>query len=147
MRIRFLIILGLLALTVACAHSKSSGRGTAGARIKSAEPIPQAEYPDETRRFLRMSTDDGSQLPQLPDSACEEEVRSSMELPTGTTSRLDEDLLRISDSMVDDDMWGRDEDLFLGDDGILHMRGSADIEHVMGAEGLIDGQISNMVIN
>ena len=76
-----------------------------------------------------------------------------MEQPTAATSRLDEDLLRISDSMVDDDMWGRDEDLFLGDDGILHMRGSADIEHVMGIEhamgeeGFLDGQISNMVIN
>lgn len=58
MRIRFLIILGLLTLTVACAHSKSGGRGTTGARVKSAEPIPQAEYPDATRRFLRMSTDD-----------------------------------------------------------------------------------------
>ena len=57
MRIRFLIILGLLSLTVACAHSKSTTRGTAGARVKSAEQVPQAEYHDETRRFLRMSID------------------------------------------------------------------------------------------
>ncbi|MBW2225498.1 MAG: hypothetical protein JRF54_15130, partial [Deltaproteobacteria bacterium] len=54
MRIRFLFIAGLLSLTVACAHSRSTARGTGGARVKSAEPIPQAEYPDETRRFLRM---------------------------------------------------------------------------------------------
>ncbi len=54
MRIRFLFIAGLLSLTVACAHSRSTVRGTGGARVKSAEPIPQAEYPDETRRFLRM---------------------------------------------------------------------------------------------
>jgi tetratricopeptide (TPR) repeat protein len=62
MRIRFLIILGLLSLTVACAHSKSTTRGTAGARVKSAEPVPQAEYPDETRRFLRMSIDNPERL-------------------------------------------------------------------------------------
>jgi tetratricopeptide (TPR) repeat protein len=62
MRIRFLIILGLLSLTVACAHSKSSTRGGTGARVKSAEPIPQAEYPDATRRFLRMSVDNPERL-------------------------------------------------------------------------------------
>ena len=55
MRIRFLFIFGLLSLTVACAHSKSA---TNGARVQSAEPIPQAEYPDEARRFLRMPLDD-----------------------------------------------------------------------------------------
>ncbi|HET6418030.1 MAG TPA: tetratricopeptide repeat protein [Polyangiales bacterium] len=55
MRIRFLPILGLLTLTVACAHSKSA---TVGSRVGSAEPIPQAEYPDEARRFMRMSLDD-----------------------------------------------------------------------------------------
>ncbi|RLB43911.1 MAG: hypothetical protein DRH30_02430 [Deltaproteobacteria bacterium] len=54
MRIRLLFILGLLSLTVACAHSKST---IAGARVKSAQPIPQAEYPDATRRFLRMPVD------------------------------------------------------------------------------------------
>ncbi len=59
MRIRILFILGLLSLTVACAHSKST---TTGARVKGAEPIPQAEYPDETRRFLRMSLDDPERL-------------------------------------------------------------------------------------
>ena len=59
MRIRFLFIFGLLSLTVACAHSKST---TNGARVQSAEPIPQAEYPDEARRFLRMPLDDPERL-------------------------------------------------------------------------------------
>jgi tetratricopeptide (TPR) repeat protein len=59
MRIRFLFILGLLSLTVACAHSKST---TTGALVQRAEPIPQAEYPDATRRFLRMSLDDPGRL-------------------------------------------------------------------------------------
>jgi len=59
MRIRFLFIVGLLSLTVACAHSKST---TTGARVKSAKPIAQAEYPDATRRFLRMSLDDPERL-------------------------------------------------------------------------------------
>jgi len=59
MRIRFLFIIGLLSLTVACAHSKST---TNGARVQSAEPIPQAEYPDEARRFLRMPLDDPERL-------------------------------------------------------------------------------------
>jgi tetratricopeptide (TPR) repeat protein len=59
MRIRFLFILGLLSLTVACAHSKSI---TTGSRVKSAEPIPQAEYPDAARRFLRMSIDNPERL-------------------------------------------------------------------------------------
>ena len=59
MRIRFLFIFGLLSLTVACAHSKST---TTGSHVKSAEPIPQAEYPDETRRFLRMSIDNPERL-------------------------------------------------------------------------------------
>ena len=62
MRIRFLFILGLLSLTVACAHSKSTTAGIGGARVKSAEPIPQAEYPDVTRRFLRMSLDNPERL-------------------------------------------------------------------------------------
>jgi len=59
MRIRFLFIFGLLSLTVACAHSKST---TNGGRVQSAEPIPQAEYPDEARRFLRMPLDDPERL-------------------------------------------------------------------------------------
>ncbi len=59
MRIRFLFILGLLSLTIACAHSKSA---THGARVKSAAPIPQAEYPDAERRFLRMSLDDAARV-------------------------------------------------------------------------------------
>jgi len=59
MRIRFLFIFGLLSLTVACAHSKST---TSGARVKTAEPIPQAEYPDAARRFLRMPLDNPERL-------------------------------------------------------------------------------------
>ncbi len=59
MRIRFLFILGLLSLAVACAHSKSA---TGGARVRSAELISQGEYPDATRRFLRMSLDNPERL-------------------------------------------------------------------------------------
>ena len=44
-----------LTLTVACAHSAAGPRGTA---IKKADPIPQAEVPEATRRFLRMSQSD-----------------------------------------------------------------------------------------
>ena len=55
MRIRFLFILGLLSLSVACAHTRSTG---GSARVKGAEPIARAEYPDETRRFLMMALDD-----------------------------------------------------------------------------------------
>ncbi|MDH4282001.1 MAG: tetratricopeptide repeat protein [Myxococcales bacterium] len=51
MTIRFLLMVGLLSLAVACAHSRST---RSGARIESAEAIPQAEVPDATRRFLRM---------------------------------------------------------------------------------------------
>ena len=54
MRIRTLFILGLLSLTAACAHS-SSARSTAS--VHKAEPIPSAEYPEATRRFLRMPAD------------------------------------------------------------------------------------------
>jgi tetratricopeptide (TPR) repeat protein len=64
MRIRFLFILGLLSLTVACAHSPSAGRS---APVRKAEPISQAEYPDQTRRFLRMSSEDSERL-ELRDS-------------------------------------------------------------------------------
>jgi tetratricopeptide (TPR) repeat protein len=59
MRIRFLFILGLLSLSFACAHSRSSG---GSARLKGAEPIPSAEYPDETRRFLMMSLDNPERI-------------------------------------------------------------------------------------
>ncbi|MGB8223638.1 MAG: tetratricopeptide repeat protein [Polyangiales bacterium] len=55
MRIRFLFILSLLSLAVACAHSKSA---STSARIERVEPIPQADYPDEARRYMRMSADD-----------------------------------------------------------------------------------------
>ena len=60
MRIRLLFILGLLSLTVACARSKSTT--TTAGQVKSVEPIPQAEYPDAERRFLRMSPDDPERL-------------------------------------------------------------------------------------
>jgi len=63
MRIRFLFILGLLSITSACAHSKST---TSGARVERAEPIPSAEYPDAARRFLRMSPLD-VERPELRD--------------------------------------------------------------------------------
>ena len=59
MRIRFLFILGLLSLSVACAHTRSTG---GSARVKGAEPIARAEYPDETRRFLMMSLDEPERL-------------------------------------------------------------------------------------
>jgi tetratricopeptide (TPR) repeat protein len=59
MGIRFLFILGLLSVTAACAHSKTT---TTGARVKAAEPIAQAEYPDAERRFLRMSLADPDRL-------------------------------------------------------------------------------------
>ncbi len=55
MRIRDLFILGLLSLATACAHSSAGPRGVA---IKKADPIPQAEVPEATRRFLRMSPGD-----------------------------------------------------------------------------------------
>lgn len=59
MRIRFLFILGLLSLSVACAHTRSTG---GSARVEGAEPIARAEYPDETRRFLMMSLDEPERL-------------------------------------------------------------------------------------
>jgi tetratricopeptide (TPR) repeat protein len=59
MRIRFLFILGWLSLLTACAHTKTA---TTGARVKSAEPIAQAEYPDAERRFLRMAQSDPERL-------------------------------------------------------------------------------------
>lgn len=55
MRIRELFIFGLLSLAAACAHSAAGPRGTA---IKKADPIPQAEVPAATRRFLRMPVSD-----------------------------------------------------------------------------------------
>jgi len=59
MRIRFLFIVGLLSLSFACAHSGSTG---GSARVKGAEPIARAEYPDEARRFLMMSLDNPERL-------------------------------------------------------------------------------------
>ncbi|MFW2386729.1 MAG: tetratricopeptide repeat protein [Polyangiales bacterium] len=55
MRIRTLLVLGLLSLTAACAHSGST---RSASPVRRAEPIPSAEFPDATRRFLRMSADD-----------------------------------------------------------------------------------------
>ncbi len=63
MRIRFLFILGLLSLLAACAHSRTA---TTGARVESAQPIAQGEYPDAERRFLRMPTAD-PERPELRD--------------------------------------------------------------------------------
>ncbi|UCH28661.1 MAG: tetratricopeptide repeat protein [Myxococcales bacterium] len=60
MRIRLLFILGLLSVVTACAHSKTV---TTGARVKTAEPIAQAEYPDAERRYLRMSLGNPERLP------------------------------------------------------------------------------------
>ena len=59
MKIRFPFILGLISLLAACAHTRPA---TTGARVKSAEPIAQAEYPDAERRFLRMSPSDAGRL-------------------------------------------------------------------------------------
>jgi len=59
MRIRFLFILGALSLTLACAHTKSA---IIGAPVQGAAPMPQAEYPEATRRFLRMALDDPERL-------------------------------------------------------------------------------------
>jgi len=52
MRIRFLFVLGLLGLIAACAHGKTAAPT---ARVKAAEPIAPADYPDAERRFLRMA--------------------------------------------------------------------------------------------
>ena len=51
MRIRFLFILGLLSVATACAHQSGA---TTGAKVETAEPIAQADYPDAERRFLTM---------------------------------------------------------------------------------------------
>ncbi len=59
MRVRSLFILGLLSIAIGCAHSKTAATG---ARVKAAEPIVQAEYPDAERRFLRMSLVDPERL-------------------------------------------------------------------------------------
>lgn len=58
MRIRRLFILGLLSFTAACAHSAAAPRRQA----ETAEPLPQAEYPDAERRFLRMSPEDPARV-------------------------------------------------------------------------------------
>ncbi len=60
MRIRSLVILGLLSLTAACAHSRSATHGRAP--VEDAEPIPRAEYPSESRRYMRMSSSDPERL-------------------------------------------------------------------------------------
>ncbi|MDH3728438.1 MAG: hypothetical protein OER77_12995, partial [Myxococcales bacterium] len=60
MRIRSLVILGLLSFTTACAHSRSATNGHAP--VRSAEPIPRAEYPAESRRYMRMTSSDPDRL-------------------------------------------------------------------------------------
>jgi tetratricopeptide (TPR) repeat protein len=55
MRIRFLFILGLLSVVTACAHQSGA---TTGAKVRTAEPIAQADYPDAERRFLTMQVSD-----------------------------------------------------------------------------------------
>lgn len=60
MRIRRLFILGLLSLSAACAHA---GTATRRQSVETAEPIPQVEYPDAERRFLRMALDDPERPP------------------------------------------------------------------------------------
>ena len=59
MRIRFVLVLGLISLAVACARAKPA---TTARQVKSAEPIPQADYPDAERRFLRMLPGDPDRL-------------------------------------------------------------------------------------
>ena len=60
MRTAFLFIFGVLSLATACARQPT---GTTAARVKAAEPIPQAEYPDAERRFLRMAVEDPERAP------------------------------------------------------------------------------------
>lgn len=60
MRILHLFILGLLSLTVACAHSGSATRGRN--QVRSAEPTPRAEYPAESRRYSQMPVSDPGRL-------------------------------------------------------------------------------------
>ncbi len=60
MRTRSLLILGLLSLTAACAHSRSATNGQV--LVRSAEPIPRAEYPVESRRYMRMTSSDPERL-------------------------------------------------------------------------------------
>ena len=60
MRIRSLLILGLLSLAAACAHSRSATNGQVPVRI--AEPIARAEYPAESRRYMRMTSSDPERL-------------------------------------------------------------------------------------
>lgn len=60
MRIRSLLIVGLLSLTAACAHSRSATNGRVP--VRSAEPIARAEYPAESRRYMRMTSSDPERL-------------------------------------------------------------------------------------
>ncbi len=60
MRIRFLFILGLLSVVTACAHQSGA---TTGAKVRTAEPIAQADYPDAERRFLTMQVSDPEREP------------------------------------------------------------------------------------
>ena len=60
MRFQSLVILGLLTLMAACAHSRSATNGPSP--VRSAEPIPRAEYPAESRRYMRMTSSDPERL-------------------------------------------------------------------------------------
>jgi tetratricopeptide (TPR) repeat protein len=61
MRIAFPLIFALLSLAVGCA--RQSARTTTGARVATAEPISQADYPDAERRFLLMAEGDPERVP------------------------------------------------------------------------------------
>ena len=52
MRTKTMLILGLLTLGTACAHSRA--KETARPPVQEAEPIPRAEYPAELRAYLLM---------------------------------------------------------------------------------------------
>jgi len=60
MRIAFLLVFAVVGLATGCARQTA---GTTAARVKTAEPIPQAEFPDAERRFLRMAVTDPERQP------------------------------------------------------------------------------------
>ncbi len=60
MRTRFFVVLGLFSLIGACAHARSATDGRIP--VRSAEPIPRAEYPAESRRYMLMTSSDPDRL-------------------------------------------------------------------------------------
>ncbi|MEM7434928.1 MAG: tetratricopeptide repeat protein [Myxococcota bacterium] len=60
MRFQSLFVVGLLTLGAACGHSRAPH--TARAPATDAEPIPRAEYPAESRRYMMMPADDPSRV-------------------------------------------------------------------------------------